>query len=143
MEVKKTSFPQPDMQRNEWLNLNGTWEFSLNETSYSDTIEVPYPWGSPLSGITKEEDGTGYYRKSVCWNPEGEQIWLVFGAVDYTCEVRVNGTAVGTHKGGYNRFEFNVTDFWNRNESNIIEVDATDLSEKSQTYGKQGYGNEL
>lgn len=141
MEVKKTSFPQPDMQRNEWLNLNGTWEFSLNETSYSDTIEVPYPWGSPLSGITKEEDGTGYYRKSVCWNPEGEQIWLVFGAVDYTCEVRVNGTAVGTHKGGYNRFEFNVTDFWNRNESNIIEVDATDLSEKSQTYGKQGYGN--
>jgi len=141
MAVLKTCFPQPEVQRSEWLNLNGTWEFSLNEKTYAGTIEVPYPWGSPLSGITEETDGTGYYRKSVCWNPEKERIWLVFGAVDYTCEVRCNGVVLGTHKGGYNRFEFDATDSWNRDGENIIEVDATDLSEKSQTYGKQGYGN--
>ena len=41
MEVKKTCFPQPDMQRGEWLNLNGTWEFSLNEKTYAQTNEVP------------------------------------------------------------------------------------------------------
>ncbi|MBQ8332462.1 MAG: glycoside hydrolase family 2 [Clostridia bacterium] len=141
MAVLKTCFPQPDVQRSEWLNLNGTWEFSLNEKTYAGTIEVPYPWGSPLSGVTEEKDGTGYYRKSVSWNPGGEKIWLVFGAVDYTCEVRCNGVGVGTNKGGYNRFEFDVTDCWNRDGGNVIEVDATDLSEKSQTYGKQGYGN--
>ena len=101
MAVMKTCFPQPDVQRSEWLNLNGTWEFSLNEKTYAEKIEVPYPWGSPLSGITEEKDGTGYYRRTVCWNPVGEKIWLVFGAVDYTCEVRCNGTVIGTNKGGY------------------------------------------
>ncbi|MBR2950314.1 MAG: hypothetical protein IKC46_10680 [Lachnospiraceae bacterium] len=141
MNVRKTSFPQPDIARSEWLNLNGTWDFSLDEKTYAGTIEVPYPWGSPLSGVNEEKDGTGYYRKTVSWNPLNERIWLVFGAVDYTCEVRVNGTVMGTHKGGYNRFEFDVTDCWNRDGENTIEVDATDLSADSQTYGKQGYGN--
>jgi len=141
MSVQKLNFPQPDMQRSVWLNLNGTWDFSLNEKTYSRTIEVPYPWGSPLSGIKEETDGTGYYRKAVCWDANGQDIWLVFGAVDYTSEVAVNGTVVGTHKGGYDRFEFNVTSVWNCDGENIIEVTATDLSEKNQTYGKQGYGN--
>ena len=141
MAIRKIHFPQPDVQRGEWLNLNGSWDFSLNEKTYAHTIEVPYPWGSPLSGISEEKDGTGYYRKAVRWDPQGEKIFLIFGAVDYTCEVRCNGTLLGTHTGGYNRFEFDVTDSWLRDGENIIEVDATDLSERSQTYGKQGYGN--
>ena len=141
MDVLKKVFPQPETERKEWLNLNGLWDFSLNEKTYAGRIVVPYPWGSILSGVKEETDGTGYYRKVVCWNPEGERIWLVLGAVDYTCEVRINGTVVGTHKGGYDRFEFDVTDCWNRDAENVIEVDATDLSENSQTYGKQGYGN--
>ena len=141
MNVKKTRFPQPNAERSEWLNLNGTWDFSLHEKTYSGTIQVPYPWGSPLSGVSCEEDGTGFYRKTVRWNPEGDCIWLVFGAVDYTCQVLVNGTLLGGHTGGYSRFEFDVTDCWNRSGDNIIEVEATDLSEKCQTYGKQGYGN--
>ncbi|MBP3333977.1 MAG: hypothetical protein J6M35_08035 [Clostridia bacterium] len=139
--VQKKLFPQPNKQRSEWKNLNGAWEFSLNEKKYDKNIEVPYPWGSPLSGITEEVDGTGYYRKSVEWNPESERIWIVFGAVDYDCEVRVNGQILGSHRGGYNRFEFDVTELWNREGENVIEVDATDISAKTQTYGKQGYGN--
>jgi len=59
MNVRKTSFPQPDIARSEWLNLNGTWNFSLDEKTYAGTIEVPYPWGSPLSGVSEEKDGTG------------------------------------------------------------------------------------
>ena len=141
MAVQKKCFPQPDLERSEWLNLNGTWEFSLNEKTFAGTIEVPYPWGSPLSGVSEDKDGTGYYRKTVSWNPAGERIWLIFGAVDYTCEVRCNGKVVGGHKGGYARFDVDVTDVWNREGDNVIEVDAEDLSEKSQTYGKQGYGN--
>ncbi|MBE6608388.1 MAG: glycoside hydrolase family 2 [Ruminococcaceae bacterium] len=139
--VHKKLFPQPNKERNEWKNLNGAWEFSLNEKKYDKIIEVPYPWGSPLSGISEEADGTGYYRKSVEWNPESERIWIVFGAVDYDCEVRVNGQTFGNHRGGYNRFEFDVTDVWKREGENTVEVDATDVSAKTQLYGKQGYGN--
>ncbi len=138
----KKTFPIPNKKRQEWLNLNGTWDFSLNEKTYKEKIEVPFPWGSPLSGITEETDGIGYYRRAVKWSPKSECVWLVFGALDYFCEVRVNGKAVGTHKGGYIGFEFDVTDVWNRNGENVIEVDATDAGdEATQTYGKQAYGN--
>ena len=140
--VTKKMFPRPNKQRSEWLNLNGTWDFSINEKIYDKQIEVPYSWGSPLSGINEAVDGTGYYRKAVKWSPNSERVWLVFSAVDYTCEVRVNGKTVGTHKGGYIGFEFDVTDVWSNDRENIIEVDATDLGDKSvQTYGKQGYGD--
>ena len=139
--VTKTMFPLQDFARPEWLNLNGTWEFSFDEPTYDTTIEVPYPWGSPLSGIAESKDGTGYYRRSVQWNPEGERIFLCFGAVDYTCEVAVNGRALGGHRGGYAKFEFDVTDVWNREGVNEITVSATDTGARNQTYGKQGYGD--
>ncbi len=139
--IMKTMFPEPGHARDTWLSLNGTWDFSLDTPCYDRKIEVPYPWGSPLSGISEERDGTGYYRRTVTWDPSADRIFLCLGAVDYTCAVRVNGVALGTHCGGYDRFSFDVTDSWNRAGENVIEVDATDLSEKSQTYGKQGYGN--
>ncbi len=139
--ILKTRFPEPDHARTSFLSLNGSWAFSLDTPTYDSTIEVPYPWGSPLSGISEERDGTGYYRRTAVWNPPEARIFLRFGAVDYTAVVRVNGHTVGTHTGGYDRFSFDVTAYWNRDGENCIEVDATDLSEKSQTYGKQGYGN--
>ena len=139
--IMKNAFPQPDMRRSEWLNLNGEWDFSLDSPVYDKKINVPYPWGSPLSGIEDDKDGTGYYRRVVRWSPKGGHVFLIFGAVDYDCVVRVNGKELGSHRGGYARFEFDVTDVWDRSGDNTIEVEATDISARSQTYGKQGYGN--
>lgn len=139
--IMKNAYPQPDFARAEWLNLNGTWEFSFDEPRYDAQIEVPYPWGSPLSGIAESKDGTGFYRRRVSFDPKGERIFLIFGAVDYTCEVSVNGKQVGTHRGGYDRFEFDVTEVWDRAGENEIAVAATDTAARSQTYGKQGYGD--
>ena len=142
MDVKKLHYPQPDTARAEWLNLNGAWEFSFDAPLYDKTIEVPYPWGSPLSGIDESKNAAGYYRRSVRWNPENSRIFLCFGAVDYTCEVTVNGSVLVSHKGGYSRFEFEVTNVWNRTGGNEILVTAVDTGDQSvQTYGKQGYGN--
>ncbi len=139
--MKKILFPQPDRAPSQWLNLNGPWDFSLEKPTYDRTIEVPYPWGSPLSGISDEVDGTGYYRRVVQWNPANPRIFLKLGAVDYTCKVMLNGQLLGEHIGGYMPFGFEVTDLWNRDGDNCIEVEATDTSARSQTYGKQGYGN--
>ncbi len=139
--VKKLLYPQPDFARDNWLNLNGEWEFSFDEPKYDMKINVPYPWGSPLSGIDDSKDGTGYYRRRVNFDPGDNRIFLIFGAVDYTCEVKLNGQVIGSHRGGYARFEFEVTDLWDRQSENVIEVSATDTAERSQTYGKQGYGD--
>ena len=139
--VKKLLYPQPDFARAEWMNLNGEWDFSFDTPTYDKKINVPYPWGSPLSGISESKDGTGFYRRTVKFDPSEKRIFLIFGAVDYTCEVKVNGKALASHSGGYSRFEIEVTDDWNRKSENTIEVTATDKVEGSHTFGKQGYGN--
>ena len=66
--IMKTAYPQPDFARADWYNLNGTWDFSfapegetLMSPAYDESIEVPYPWGSPLSGVACGDNGTGYY----------------------------------------------------------------------------------
>ena len=84
------------MRRSEWLNLNGEGDFSLDSPVYDKKINVPYPWGSPLSGIEDDKDGTGYYRRVVRWSPKGGHVFLIFGAVDYDCVVRVNGKELGS-----------------------------------------------
>lgn len=139
--IQKTRYPQPYKEVSEWLNLNGAWDFSFDAPTYDKTIEVPYPWGSPLSGIDEANDGTAYYRRTIRWEPKNARIFLHFGAVDYTCTVTVNGKELGGHRGGYMPFSFEVTDIWNRDGENTIEVCATDTADRSQTYGKQGYGD--
>ena len=139
--LQKIRYPQPYKEVSQWLNLNGAWDFSFDAPTYDKVIEVPYPWGSPLSGIDEAKDGTAYYRHTVRWDPANARIFLHFGAVDYTCTVTVNGKELGSHRGGYMPFRFEVTDIWDRAGDNTIEVCATDTADRSQTYGKQGYGD--
>ena len=87
--IKKIMFPQPDKERKEWCNLNGTWNFSFDKPIYDRKIKVPYSWTSPISGIGEECYSTAFYQKKILWNPQNERIFLCFGAVDYICTVYV------------------------------------------------------
>ena len=103
---------------------------------------MPFSWVSPLSGIARDEKGVGWYRRSVRWEPaeKPSRIFLRFGAVDYLCDVWVNGKHVGSHQGGYGTFEFEVTTVWNTEQDNILVVRAEDYDHNYQARGKQGYG---
>ncbi|MFC4811933.1 glycoside hydrolase family 2 protein [Paenibacillus sp. GCM10023250] len=146
--VPRPEYPRPDWQRRDWLNLNGVWSFRLeteNESGSADfdaEIVVPFSWASPLSGIGRDERGIGWYKREVSWTPQaaGSLVFLRFGAVDYRCDVWVNGTLAGSHSGGYGDFEFDVTAAWQHDAPNTILVRAEDFDRKPQTRGKQGYG---
>src|SRR5256714_12372587 len=56
--------PRPDFERAEWQNLNGPWQFQFDGQDVGESrgwprtglpaprpIVVPFPWGSPLSGV--------------------------------------------------------------------------------------------
>ncbi|WP_308636421.1 glycoside hydrolase family 2 protein [Paenibacillus silvisoli] len=155
-EMPRPEYPRPDWQRQDWLNLNGTWSFRLDtaEEAVSDfgslqptdqfdsEIIVPFSWASPLSGIGRNDKGTGWYNKIVTWAPaeNGSLIFLRFGAVDYRCDVWVNGILAGSHAGGYGSFEFEVSGLWKTDAANSIVVRAEDYDVSSQARGKQGYG---
>lgn len=141
--------PRPQMVRAHWMNLNGVWEFqkgnSADEMSISqnlsDHILVPFPWESSLSGVMEYFDtNRAWYRRTVeipeDWN--NKRIILNFGAVDWEAEVYVNGQSVGIHRGGYDSFCYDITDFISaENEQEIILRVYDPGNEGGQPKGKQ------
>src|SRR4051812_127398 len=110
------AYPRPQLQRKEWLSLNGPWDFAVDpegdwswpsDVHWNATIQVPFAPETPASGIGH----TGFYRK--CWYRRSlnlpplsanRQLILHFGAVDYRATVWINGSQAATHEGGYTPF---------------------------------------
>lgn len=150
--IPKPEFPRPEKRRESWLNLNGSWQFELfaagkedvekrfaaNRAEYGRTIQVPFSWVCPLSGVEENVAGIGWYRRTVAYEKKG-RLFLCFGAVDYRADVYVNGEHAGHHQGGYSCFELEVTALWHEG-TNTVEVRAEDYRCETQLYGKQGYG---
>ena len=133
--------PKPQFERKNWRNLNGKWSFEFdhgnsgkdrglykNEIAYSSEIEVPFCPQSELSGIGYTDFlSSVWYRRSITISEEdlSGRVILHFGAVDYLATVYVNERCVGTHKGGYVSFQFDITDYVTAGE-NVICVHAED-----------------
>lgn len=136
-------YPRPQFVREQWLNLNGEWEFAFDdaETGEKDgwhegdrefpaRIIVPFCYQSELSGIADTAfHDTVWYRRSFALPADyaGKRIVLHFGAVDYECRVWVNGKFVLAHEGGHTPFQADVTEALQDGE-NIIVVKAVDYS---------------
>jgi hypothetical protein len=148
--------PRPDFQREAWLDLCGEWEFEFDpqgkgwndgwfltgRRAFERRIQVPYSWAAPLSGIGEEFEGAGWYARELTELPaQSARPYLVFGAVDWTCDAWLNGAWLGHHEGGYLPFEFDLTPYWRPDESNRLVVRAHDVNAKDTLRGKQGYGS--
>jgi len=112
-------YPRPIMERSEWQNLNGLWNYAVRPvgkqapTAFDGQILVPFAIESSLSGVQKnvgKENELWYVREfSVPAKWKNNAILLHFGAVDWKTEVWVNDILVGTHTGGYTPFTFDIT----------------------------------
>jgi hypothetical protein len=140
-------YPRPQLVRADWLNLNGLWDYAITPDSiikappFAGKILVPFPVESALSGVMTnfdEHSKLWYHRKfSVPESWRGRRIRLNFGAVDWRCQVRVNGREIGEHEGGYDAFTFDITDALRTNGVNEILLCVTDPTEGDQPRGKQ------
>ncbi|MCJ7629122.1 MAG: hypothetical protein MUO50_12140 [Longimicrobiales bacterium] len=141
-------YPRPQMVRPDWMNLNGLWDFALLPESasmpeqYPDRILVPFPVESALSGVTKtvEPKDRIWYRRAFSLPQAWEDSrWLLhFGAVDWEAEVFLNGGSLGTHRGGYDPFSFDITDRIVAGQDQELVVAVRDpTNEGNQPRGKQ------
>ena len=141
-------YPRPIMERAEWKNLNGLWEYAIIEkgshtpTSFDGQILVPFAVESSLSGVGKRvgESKELVYRRIFdvpsAW--KGKKVLLHFGAVDWKADVWVNGIKVGSHTGGFTPFSFDITGALQSKGDNTLLVKVWDPTDKGfQPRGKQ------
>lgn len=141
-------YPRPQLVREDWLNLNGLWDYAIRPMTsplpkeFDGEILVPFPVESSLSGVGRRvsEQDRLWYRRSVAIPPgwSGRRVLIHFGAVDWEAEVFVNGKSAGSHRGGYDPFSFDITKLLIAGASQEIVVSVTDPTDAgTQPRGKQ------
>ena len=139
-------YPRPNLVRDSYFNLNGEWDCCISNSAQIETAEynrkilVPFSPETALSGVEEQlRPGMYLHYRKVFKLPEGfikSRVLLHFGAVDQECEVFLNGTSLGQHKGGYLPFYFDVTDVLQ--DENVLTLRVTDETEQSpHARGKQ------
>ena len=152
--IPRNQHPRPDRLRKDWLCLNGEWDFEIDneklgtEKEYfkrdclDGKIIVPFCPESELSGVGhKDFMKSVWYRRDISIPEDwaGKRVVLHIDACDYETTVYVNGVKVGTHKGGYTSFEFDITDYL-KDSGNYITVHALDdIHSWRQVAGKQSH----
>lgn len=140
-------YPRPIMERTEWKNLNGLWDYAIIEKGkhspsvFDGKILVPFAVESSLSGVAKTVGAEKelVYRRSfdVPSSWKGKRVLLHFGAVDWKTDVWVNDVKVGSHTGGFTPFSFDITEAL-QGKNNTLMVKVWDPTDKGyQPRGKQ------
>ncbi len=141
MQIPRPEHPRPQFERENWMNLNGTWQFEIDNgrsgeerklnmvgTPLAASIVVPFCPESKLSGIGHTDFISGvWYKRTVTVPKHTGRVFLHFGAVDYHTKAFVNGVPVGEHVGGYVSFRFDITDalVCGKNEITVYAEDDT------------------
>lgn len=154
MNIPRAEHPNPQWERDTWKNLNGTWEFEFDfgcsaverrlweKERFDREILVPFCPESRLSGIGYTDFINGVaYRKNFELSQEelSGRVLLHFGAVDYEASVYVNGTLVGSHKGGYTSFCFDITKHVAPGPNTLFVAVKDDVRSGLQPKGKQAH----
>lgn len=145
-------YPRPQLERVQWMNLNGKWDYlggkdepdvtisqHVPSFGHAEQITVPYPPESFLSGIERNQEINMWYKRTFTLPApyKGKRILLHFGAVDYEAAVFINDTKVGTHTGGYESFSFDITRYLKSGENSIV-VGVRDKNDGRSVSGKNG-----
>lgn len=149
MYVEKKQHPRPQFIRENWKSLNGQWDFQFDDQNIglterwteglvdSQRIIVPFTYETKASNIHDQtHHSVVWYQKNFKADYEKQLFTLYFEGVDYETSVWINGNLVGSHRGAYERFSFDIADFVVEGE-NIVVLRAEDSMACEQPRGKQ------
>ncbi|MHA4896451.1 glycoside hydrolase family 2 protein [Pedobacter sp. PWIIR3] len=152
-EAPFPEYPRPQLQRKDWLNLNGKWDYiggkqvasalhpekPIGFAGQKEQILVPYCPESVLSGIERKQEINMWYKRDfqipTSW--KNKKVIIHFDAVDHDATIFINGKKAGTHAGGYDSFSLDITAFL-KSANNELIVAAHDPNDGRTPSGKNG-----
>ena len=151
MNIPRQEYPRPQFERRDWMNLNGLWQFEIDNDASGEaralykegvplcgTINVPFCPESKLSGVEHKDFIKGvWYKRTINIPDTSGKIFIHFGAADYICRIYVNGTFAGEHKGGYISFSFDISFLIRKGENEICVYCSDDTLSPLIPSGKQ------
>jgi beta-galactosidase/beta-glucuronidase len=153
VDIPRPEYPRPQFERSDWINLNGEWTYVFDfgksghqrgfteSKGFDDKILVPFCPESSLSGVEHKGyiEMMWYHRKiNVPGSWKDKKVLLHFGAVDYECEVFIDGKSAGIHYGGTSSFNFDITRLVRLGEEQELVLYVKDeLRSGDQPRGKQ------
>ena len=140
-------YPRPQMVRENWLNLNGMFDYAITDenaewfTEPDGKIRVPFAIESCLSGVCKRvgKNQRLWYKKTFTL-PEsfkGKRVLIHFGAIDWESKIYVNKKLVASHIGGYCPISADITDALESGENELVVWVYDPTDEGWQNRGKQ------
>ena len=150
--IPRPEYPRPQFVRNQWINLNGEWEFEIDHgksgrqrnryeaEKLKSKIIVPFCPESKLSGVEyKDFMSSVWYKRDFTVPIEwySKRVLIHFGAVDYDTEVWINGVSAGTHRGGYSSFALDITKLLVTGNNVVTVCAEDDVRSGLQPRGKQ------
>ena len=150
--IPRNEYPRPQFIRENWLNLNGEWDFEFDfsnsgierklyeKADFSKKILVPFCPESELSGIGFKDFITAcWYKKEIYISKDKLDLTslLHFGAVDYKSIIWINGKEAFTHIGGYSSFTIDISKYLVEGENTIVVYAYDDSRNPNQVRGKQ------
>lgn len=156
MKYQRLEYPRPQFQREDWLPLNGEWEFTYDDakegcakgyptgkTALDMRINVPFTYQYAASGIgdTAVHETVWYRRSFKATKKSDKRALLCFNGADYITDVWVNGNHAVTHTGGFAPFQTDVTDYLVDGD-NVVVVRCFDPLDPTIPRGKQSWTGE-
>ena len=108
------------------ININSDWRFT-GPSKQTERIQIPHTW----NGLDGQDGGNDYWRGTCLYakgfqirEPVGpeERIYLEFRAVSASARIKVNGTEVCAHQGGYSVFRADITGVLK--DRNLLQVEV-------------------
>lgn len=124
------------------IDLSGIWKFNF-ENEKEEMIAVPGSFNDQVVGHDKKNYvGNLIYQKDFLIKEEMllNEIFLRFGSVTHIAKVYINNELVGTHKGGFTPFEFNINKYVKEGENRLKVIVSNKLDYTSLPVGN--YSNE-
>lgn len=120
------------------VNFNRNWKFirsdvtGAEDTEYDDStwvdVAIPHNFSIPYEMTAQFYVGYGWYRKEFDMPADwkDKKVELEFEGVFQEADIFVNGQAVGTHRGGYSGFVYDITDYLQEG-TNLVAVRVNNI----------------